>query len=135
MQQGIQRFTFKKSERLSSKKDIATLFEKGKSIRNDSLRVKYRITTFDSPFPARVLIAVPKRLFKKANQRNRIKRMLKELYRLNKHILYAVLIENNAQIDLLLQYQLKEKPGFILLKTAMLETLDALEKRIKKPSQ
>ena len=72
---------FGKFERLCSKNDIQELFTKGSSFYFAPLRVKYLRAEGDSH---RVLISVPKRLFKKAVDRNLVKRRIREAYRRNK---------------------------------------------------
>lgn len=85
--------TFSKQERLSSVKDIETLFKKGKSLFVFPLKVVFIPKKIDSPteknnqknrVAARLLISVSKRNFKKAVDRNRIKRQIREGYRLQK---------------------------------------------------
>lgn len=58
--------------------------------------------------PAQVLISVPKKNFKKAHDRNRIKRQLREVYRKNKSILYNSLTSKQQQACFLLGYVGKE---------------------------
>ncbi|WP_291723852.1 ribonuclease P protein component [Bernardetia sp.] len=79
--------TFSKKERLSSIKDIEMLFKKGNSLFVFPLKLIFIKKTLDEDKklqPARLLISVPKRNFKKAVDRNRIKRQIREGYRLQK---------------------------------------------------
>ena len=78
------RSTFSKSERLSSKRKIAQLFENGATLRIKPFTVRYLVTEHSSH---QVLIAVPKKFHKKAVNRNLIKRRVREAYRLHKGIL------------------------------------------------
>jgi len=75
-------FTFKKSERLTGKKTIERLFADGGSFFIFPFKVFY-IPNSEAPHN-RILFSVPKRNFKKATDRNLIKRRSKEIYRLNK---------------------------------------------------
>ena len=78
------RLTFNKSEKLKSKKLIDTLFIEGKAIKVFPLKLIYLETTYDSSIPVKTGVSVSKRNFKKAVDRNRLKRLLREAYRLNK---------------------------------------------------
>lgn len=78
------KFTFNKKERLKSQKLIEKLFDEGKSITVFPLRMLYLKTDHDDESTIKTSVSVSKRNFKKAVQRNRIKRLLREAYRLNK---------------------------------------------------
>ncbi len=77
----VVKFTFKKSERLSSKKDIQELFNNGSSF----YLYPFKVITLpaDTSKLHQVLFSVPKRLFKRAVDRNLLKRRMREAYRLN----------------------------------------------------
>lgn len=77
--------TLGKTERLKSRKLIKKLFEEGISIKNYPFRLVYIAT--ETP-PIKSSFSVPKRNFKKAVDRNRIKRLIKEAYRLEKKNLF-----------------------------------------------
>lgn len=81
-------FIFKKEEKLKSTKLIEQLFEQGSSMYEFPLRMKYLKIKHDSNHPVKVSFSVSKRKFKRAVDRNRIKRLMRECYRLNKHSLY-----------------------------------------------
>ena len=85
------RFTFGKQEKLKSRKLIGQLFDEGKSVKKFPLRLVYLQTEHTSDFPAQIGFSVPKRNFKKAVDRNRIKRLLREAYRLQKNDFYQQL--------------------------------------------
>lgn len=74
--------TFKKSERLNSKKNIKELFEKGSSFYLYPFKVFY-LDSEDGE-SHQFLVSVPKRNLKSAVDRNKIKRKTREAYRLNK---------------------------------------------------
>ena len=78
-------FTFSKKERLSKEKDIQELFKKGSSFYLFPFKIIY-IRRPEADIH-QVLISVSKKNFKTAPDRNRIKRIIREGYRLNKHIL------------------------------------------------
>ena len=83
------KYTLGKEERLKSRKIIGRLYEEGKSIKAFPLRMVYIETEHTSDYPCQVGISVPKRNFKKAVDRNRIKRLLRENYRLQKYTVYS----------------------------------------------
>lgn len=85
--------TFSKAERLCSKKLIERLFGgEGKSFPAFPLRVVYMpLTEEEMAADVSILVSVPKKRFKRAVKRNRVKRQVREAYRRNKHILAEVL--------------------------------------------
>ncbi len=82
------RNTFKKEEKLKSRNLISDLFTSGKSLSAYPLKLIYLQKEHDSPFMIQAGVTVTKRNFKKAVDRNRIKRLMREAYRLNKHLIY-----------------------------------------------
>ncbi len=78
--------TFSKSERISSQKEIDLLFEQGTSFLVYPLRIVLLSIPkpLDTAVPVSILVSVPKRKFKRAVHRNRIKRLIREAYRTNK---------------------------------------------------
>ncbi len=81
------RFTFPKKERLGSKILIDALFKKGASFHLSPFIVKYLPNPQESADCHQILISVPKKKFKRAVDRNRIKRLIRESYRLNKPLI------------------------------------------------
>ena len=79
-------FKFPKAEKLKSRKQIEKLFEEGESLKVFPLRIRY-LKTNEGGNNVQVAFSVPKRNFKKAVDRIRIKRVLRELYRKNKHLI------------------------------------------------
>lgn len=82
------KFTLGKQERLKSKKLIEKLYTEGKTIKMFPLKMVYLKTNHTSNYPAQVGVSVPKRNFRLAVHRNRLKRLLRETYRLQKFIVY-----------------------------------------------
>lgn len=128
--------TFSKQERLSSVKDIETLFKKGKSLFVFPLKVVFISKKIDDTTeenqqkvipPARLLISVSKRNFKKAVDRNRIKRQIREGYRLQKSGVDLLHIDTFAFISIA-----KEHIDSKFLHKRIKKLLQMLEKEGKK---
>jgi ribonuclease P protein component len=79
------RYTFKKGERLKSVIAINRAFSEGSKVVKFPFLVRYTHTTFDADFPYQIATTVSKRRFKRAVDRNRIKRLMREAWRLEKH--------------------------------------------------
>lgn len=83
------KFTFAKEERLKKEKDIQELFDKGSSFYLFPFKVFFMAHPDQAATHHQVLISVSKRNFKRAVDRNLIKRRMREAYRLQKHELQA----------------------------------------------
>lgn len=100
----MKKYYFRKEERLSSIKLIEQLYSQGSSFSFYPFRIIYHITP-NQDVPVQIVISVPKRKFKRAVDRNRIKRQIREVYRHSKEdFLYPQLLEKNLRIQLLLIY-------------------------------
>ena len=89
--------TFTKAERLCSKIEIDGLFEKGKSFNSKPFKIIWQ-ASHSNISSIKIVFSVPKRLFKKAVDRNRIKRLMREVYRKNKHLLHDNLENKNINL-------------------------------------
>lgn len=95
---------FRKSERLCSKKDIQSLFEQGNSFGVYPFRLiwlKFDDNTID---PARIVVSIPKKRFKRAVKRNLLRRRVKESYRLRKGTFYQELAQINTRVNFVVIY-------------------------------
>lgn len=102
-------FSFKRGERLKSRKVIEGLFSQGQSFGQYPIRIVWTIIKPRlSTYPVQCAFTVPKRKFPKAVQRNRIKRQMREAFRQKKHILYEALEQEENQLAFMLIYTGKE---------------------------
>ena len=114
------KLTYGKKDKLKSKKLIEQLFDSGQSVSNYPLKLIYLGTNFSDDVRFKTAVSVSKRNFKLAVTRNRIKRLLRESYRLNKGLLF-----NNmtTQYALMILYIGKKEPSFSELNVAMMTIL------------
>lgn len=122
------RYTFNKSERLTHKPTINHLFSgqnKNKRLNAYPLSLVFFEVEPNSDSPAQVLISVPKKKLRKAVQRNRIKRLVREAYRLQKHELYKA-IGPDKQIALAIVYLKDELSSFASIQKAVTKLLNDL---------
>lgn len=98
-------FTYPIKEKLKSKKSIELLFSEGKSVSKYPLRLVYADNIIEKEELIKFGVSVSKKYFKKAVDRNRLKRILRECYRLNKHLLVDSI---QKPMSLMFFYQSKE---------------------------
>ncbi|MEZ4983056.1 MAG: ribonuclease P protein component [Saprospiraceae bacterium] len=111
---------FPRKERLKNKSVIDNLFSKGQSYSLYPIRVVYTINS-EPKTDARIQFAlsVSKRNFKKAVDRNRIRRLVREAYRLEKETILKTLPENCPQIALMILFTGREIPTFEEVRKSM----------------
>ncbi len=99
---------FGKSYKLCSRKTIEFLFNEGKQLRAFPLKVYYSESKSLEKVPFQVVLSAPKRQFKRAHDRNYVKRLMKEVLRREKQPLEDVLNESGKQLSLFIIYTNKE---------------------------
>ena len=114
-------FTYPKNEKLKSKITIGLLFSEGKSVSKYPLRLVYCPTALDSDEKIKMGVSVSKKHFKKAVDRNRFKRILRETYRLNKHLLVDHLDKPYA---FMFFYQTKDRLSFEEINTKTIQLFE-----------
>ncbi len=119
--------TFRKEERLCSKVFIDELVAKGKSFNSFPYRVSWIIAT-ENKVPVKIVISVPKRIFKRAVDRNRLKRLTREGYRKNKEVLYKEL--KDKKVNIMFVYTAKTLMEGKELEEKLVSALMMLVKRI-----
>ncbi len=123
--------TFKKHERLKSHKVITELFNSGKIIHSHPLKVLYLLSDeVNTEFPAQFAVSVSKKNFKRAVERNYIKRKVRETYRLNKHLFYKELIQNNKKAYLFVIYTATEDLHITFIEKGIKNLITKLLKKI-----
>lgn len=120
-------FTYPKKEKLKSKLLIEQLFTEGKAVSAYPLRMIYLKTEFDDDTQFKTGVSVSKRNFKKAVDRNRIKRLLREAYRLNKTVYFNNILSSYA---LMILYLGNDGTDFASVDTKMKQLLDAFSKKV-----
>ncbi|WP_430968070.1 ribonuclease P protein component [Spongiimicrobium sp. 2-473A-2-J] len=113
-------FTFPKKEKLKSKKRIEQLFSEGRSISQYPIRLIYLQTELSQEAKIQAGMAVPKKNFKSAVKRNRVKRLLRESYRLNKDVVFNNIEGNFAFLFL---YLGKDLPSYHRVEDSMKQIL------------
>jgi ribonuclease P protein component len=78
-------------------------------------------------FPAQAMFIVPKRQFKKAHDRNKLKRRMREVYRLNKKLLYEKLNTSNRKMVLAFIYVGKKIEDYSVIEKAILKEINAVK--------
>ncbi|MDH6305008.1 ribonuclease P protein component [Parabacteroides sp. PF5-5] len=118
--------TLSKEERLSWKRHIDLLFEKGKSFVAFPLRVIYLPMEEEMSVSASILVSVPKKRFKRAVKRNLIKRQVREAYRTQKHPLADVLTARKGSMFIAFLYIDNEIRSFAEMEKAMTKAIKIL---------
>jgi ribonuclease P protein component len=118
------RHTFRKHERLTGVSRIRALLTTGSTVREDSLKLVGRRMDLPTNAPAQVAFAVPKRYMRHAVQRNRMKRLMREAYRMNKERWYAPLRDRGEQCAWLIIYQSRDELGLEEMTHRLTHALD-----------
>jgi ribonuclease P protein component len=121
-------YSYNKTEKLKSRKTLNELFTKGKSFSVFPVKLFYAIADNDQTIKAGV--GVSARNFKKAVDRNRIKRLLRECYRLNKLSLHTTVAAKQKGVSVFFLYVGKELPEYAMLNEKMQTVLTKLEEII-----
>lgn len=109
-------FYFGKKDKLKSRKLIETLFNEGQSVSAYPLRLVYLETSFEDGSFTKTAVSVSKRHFKKAADRNRIKRLIREVFRVKKSHYFNNI---STQYALMILYIGNEKPDFQSINATM----------------
>jgi ribonuclease P protein component len=118
--------SFGKEYKLCSKKAIDSLFQQKKSVKNFPFVMSYGKMDLPTTKKFQVVISAPKRIFRKAHDRNRIKRLMREVFRKKKLILEENLADKDFQLALFLVYTNKEELKYSVLESKMEQLLNKL---------
>ena len=126
-------FTFTKEERLKSRKVISKIFKEGHSFNAYPLRLIWVDNhSSDSMSPIQVAFSVPKKSFPKAVERNRLKRKVREAYRLHKHDLYKFIQNDDNKFAFMILYIAKDELDYQEIEKGMRKMIKKwLEKQSK----
>jgi len=122
-------FSYPKTEKLKSQKTIDLLFSDGKSVSKYPLRLVYSKNPFEEKEKLKLGVSVSKKYFKKAVDRNYFKRVLRETYRLNKHLLLENIDEKYA---LMFFYQTKDRLSYEEINEKTIQLFNKFILEIKK---
>jgi len=127
------KFTYPKTEKLKSKITIDLLFSKGKSVSKYPLRLVFVESDYGiaegSEQKIKMGVSVSKKYFKHAVERDYFKRVLRETYRLNKHLLVDNLDKPYA---FMFFYQTKDRLSYEEINTKTIQLFEKFVQQLKK---
>jgi len=115
--------TFTKREKLRNKKAFTELIKLGRSFHSQPFLIIWKKTNLKEKYPAQVAVSVSKKLFKRAVDRNKIKRRTMEAYRLNKYNLYKFLESKNFGLVFIIVYREKQIADYQLIEKGIISAL------------
>ena len=118
---------FSADEKLKSKKYIDKLFKEGKSVSQSGFTLVYLSVELNSFYPAQAGFTVSKKHFKHAVDRNRIKRLMREAYRINKRSLYEKIVPGKQQMALMVVFKGKAMPTQQAVNKSLVECLNRVK--------
>lgn len=123
-----ERFTLQSSERLKLRKHIEALFQTGKAFSIVPIRVIFSFVdrANDEVSPVRAGFVVPKKRFKRAVDRNRLKRLMREAWRLQKHELYSEM-QPEQQLHVFFVFNDNKIPDFKTVSQTMAAIIQKLK--------
>jgi ribonuclease P protein component len=121
---------FRKKERLCSQKTISELFKSGKVLRLFPFKLVYSYSSYDRS-PVKIVISVPKKIYKRAVKRNFIRRRIREAYRLNKHTVHEA-VEQKITLNITVIYIAPNIADYAEIEKKFARILSMLVGQIKK---
>lgn len=126
------RFSFPKSEKLCKLAYIQKLFSEGESVQSFPLKMIFTPIDFRPNVPFQLLVSVPKKGVKKANKRNRIKRLIRESYRLQKHFFVPNASQSYA---VALIFTGKEMPDYELISQKVMRCFEKFTQAVNQKTK
>jgi len=124
-------YSFGKKEHLKSNLSIQDLLKNGQTVSGYPLKIYWKISSDNhQKSPVRVALSVPKRKFKRAVDRNLIKRRIRESYRLNKYILVNPLRDKELNVIMIILFLSDEFISFDSVDALIRKLLHKLAKNL-----
>ena len=120
------RQTFRKEERLKSSKVVKQLFSQANGFLVHPFKVNWVIGEEKEKYPAKILIGVSRKNFRKAVERNRLKRLIREAYRKNKYLLYQYLEDRHSSCNFSVIYIGKAEEDYSVIEKKIIILLQRL---------
>ena len=126
----VSRRCLPKTERLYHRKHIQELFRESSSLFVHPFKLVYHLSPALVPEAPQVLFTVPKKAFRRATQRNRLRRQVREAYRLHKHVLHEALPPATT-LRLAIIYVGKTTLPYANLEKRLISVLQRLERALR----
>lgn len=120
-----------KSYKLCSKTVIQEIFDQKNSVKSFPLLLHYSLADLPTDKKFQITFSVPKRSFKKAVDRNQIKRLMKEVLRKNKYTIEELILQDDKKLALFLIYAGKEMPDYNFLESKIVVLLNRLQDKVR----
>lgn len=131
MMEGLKKRTLRKGQRISGVKRMEHLFAHGKSFISYPLRVVYVVRSSRDDYPISVMVSVPKKKLKSAVARNRMKRLVREAFRQNSHLLDIATFPHEQSLDIAFVYLKDELCDYATIQKAVLKALSEIARCMK----
>ena len=120
------KLSFSKEEKLKSRKMISRIFSEGSVVKAYPIRIQFIFHEIEDFPPCQMGVSVPKRNFKSAVDRNRIKRQIKEAYRLNKSAFINDLLQKKKKLAMMVIFASNKKLEYSQIEKLITSALDKI---------